>query len=133
MERVEKSGLLGSESDPAVDESFVRPKISEGDRADNELERRGAVDTAEPVVQSGELLIAEHGAGGDGFGANVGAIATGVHDEEGGVTVAEVVVVLALFNGLEVGFGVVDFEGIGGTWEWRVGVVGLAGVVIVDL
>lgn len=112
MERIEKSGLLGRKCDPAVDEGFVCPEIGEGDRADDEFECRGAVNATEPVVQSGELFVAEHGARGDGLCCNVGAVATGVHDEEGGVTVAEVVVVLTLFDGLKVGLGVVNFESI---------------------
>jgi hypothetical protein len=81
----------------------------------------------EPFMEGRELKISEHGGWLDG---RRGTVATGVHDEEGDVSVAEVVKVMAWERRVVICVACVDVVGIGCISKWRT--VLIIAVVVVD-
>lgn len=66
------------------------------------------------------------------MGARWGAVAPGIHHEEGGIAVAEVVVVDPGGARVGVGLAVIDVIGGGGMWKGRGGVVVVGAKVVLE-
>ena len=64
---------------------------------------------------------------------DVRAIPSGVHDEEGRISIAEVIIVLALCWRVKVCVGIVDLKGIRGVRERSLGIISLPDVVVDNL
>ena len=64
---------------------------------------------------------------------DIRAVTSSVQDEKRSVAVAEVIVVLTLCRGVEVGIRVVELKGIRGARERSLGIVALSDVVVDDL
>lgn len=109
VESGEKGGFLFGIGRPRVDLSVMCPEKGERDGGNDEFEGRGVVDFVKPFVESGKLEVTEHGGG---LMRRWCTVATGVHDEEGDVTVLKVVKVLG--------------------WKGRV-VIGVAGIDVVSV
>ena len=89
---------------------------------------------SKPVIQCQKLLITQHSMGSCIILlSHIRTITAGVQDEERGVAIAEIVVVLALMRRIIVRFSVVQLEGVRSTGERRLRVVPLSDIVVDNL
>ena len=88
---------------------------------------------AEPAVQRCKLRVTEHGVRRGVFSRDIRAVPPRVHDEECGIPIAEVVVVLLRLRRLIVGFRVVNGKRVGGIREGLLRAIPLPCIVVDDL
>jgi hypothetical protein len=105
VESGEKGGFLFGIGSPGVDLSVMGPERGERDGGNDEFEGGSVVDFVKPFVESGKLEVTEHGGG---LMRRWCTVATGVHDEEGDVTVLKVVKVLGWKGRVVVGVASID-------------------------